>query len=27
MFEKHVSPPTGGIFIDFSITALVGLEL
>jgi len=27
MFEKQVSPPTGGIFIDFNITALVGFSL
>ena len=27
IFEKQVSPPTGGIFIDFNITALVGLIL
>ena len=27
MLEKHVSPPTGGIFIDFKITAFVGLKL
>jgi len=27
MFAKQVSPPTGGIFIDFIITAFVGLTL
>ena len=27
IFEKQVSPPTGGILIDFKITALVGLML
>jgi len=27
MFEKTVSPPTGGILIDFKITALVGFSL
>jgi len=27
MLEKQVSPPTGGILIDFNITAFVGFSL